>query len=407
MGRLTLNVLLSFAQFEREVTGERILDKIAASKARGMWMGGNLPLGYDLSNDGARRLVVNAGEAETVRGIFRRYLELGSVHDLARNLESRGIRSKPRVRKDGSIIAGKAFSRGALFHLLRNPVYLGLIRHKDARHDGLHDAIVDRGLFDAVQERLDAGPRRNSGGSRAARSRGRLTGRIFDATGERMSPTFAIGARGKRYRYYVSASLQQGRRSSEDGVLRRVPAEILEQALIDRLSRINGIDPEAPMTEVRRIDVFVDHVWITLPKSSEKNVLATLAADEELASDAADPNAARLRMPITFPKRGGATAVELGPDEGPQPDKALIKALRAAHAMLSKDGTGQPTLHESPTSPYQRRLIRLAFLAPDLQVAILTGRQPRDLTLARLLAPDFPIDWEYQRQRFGRPRRDC
>jgi DNA invertase Pin-like site-specific DNA recombinase len=148
MGRLTLNVLLSFAQFEREVTGERIRDKIAASKSKGMWMGGNVPLGYDLPTEGSRALVVNEAEAAAVRTIFSTYLELGSVHALQRWLDARGIRSKRRRTRAGRTIGGRAFSRGALFQLLRNRIYLGQIVHKDKVHDGLHPAIVDVALFE-------------------------------------------------------------------------------------------------------------------------------------------------------------------------------------------------------------------------------------------------------------------
>jgi DNA invertase Pin-like site-specific DNA recombinase len=147
-GRLTLNVLLSFAQFEREVTGERIRDKIAASKQKGTWMGGLVPIGYDVID---RRLVVNQTEAETVREIFRRYLELGSVRLLKEDLNSRGIRSKVRVAKNGNRSGGNLFFRGALYELLSNPIYIGEIRHKGVRHRGLHEPIVDRELWDSTQ----------------------------------------------------------------------------------------------------------------------------------------------------------------------------------------------------------------------------------------------------------------
>ena len=156
MGRLTLNVLLSFAQFEREVTGERIRDKIAASKARGMWMGGNLPFGYDLPAEGRRALVVNPDEAATLRLIFATYLELGSVSALERWLEEHGITSKQRTTVGGRPIGGRPFNRGALFYLLRNRLYLGMIVHRGKVYPGMHTAIVDPDLFQAVQDRLDA-----------------------------------------------------------------------------------------------------------------------------------------------------------------------------------------------------------------------------------------------------------
>jgi site-specific DNA recombinase len=383
MGRLTLNVLLSFAQFEREVTGERIRDKIAASKARGMWMGGNLPFGYDLPKDGTRRLVVNEAEAETVRGIFRRYLDLGSVHDLARDLDARGIRSKGRVGKDGSEIAGRPFSRGALFHLLRNPVYLGLIRHKDALHDGLHDAIVDRDLFDAVQARLAASARSGTGATSAARSRGRLTGRIFDATGERMSPTFAIGARGTRYRYYVSASLQRGAKHPSDNVLRRVPADFLEQALIDRLQRIAGIDAEVPLKAVRRVDVFANQVWITLPKSVAKDAMTRLAEGEDLVEDPTSADSVRLQIPISFPKRGGATR------GGGETGIRTLETVSRLHTFQAC------AFDHSATSPAGVRIAQRAGCVQGLKCATSTQNMRNDATKGK---------WsDTSRRNFSRP----
>lgn len=156
MGRLTLNVLLSFAQFEREVTGERIRDKIAASKAKGMWMGGIPPLGYDLPAPGTRVLRVNAEDAQTVRQIFARYLELKSVHKLAHDLAERAIHSKKRTSATGRSTGGGPFGRGALFHLLRNRLYLGQIVHRGAVHEGQHDAIVDAAVFDRAQVMLSS-----------------------------------------------------------------------------------------------------------------------------------------------------------------------------------------------------------------------------------------------------------
>ena len=207
MGRLTLNVLLSFAQFEREVTGERIRDKIAASKAKGMWMGGHLSLGYDLPAPGSRTLVVNPSEAEIVRTIFSTYRELKSVHALETWLGQRGIRSKQRTALGGKTIGGQTFSRGALFHMLRNRTYLGMIVHKGKVHPGAHPAIIDVDLFEAVQSTLDANRQRTAPAKDIA-SRAPLTGRVFDADGSAMSPTFAYGRKGRIYRYYVSAPLQ-------------------------------------------------------------------------------------------------------------------------------------------------------------------------------------------------------
>jgi DNA invertase Pin-like site-specific DNA recombinase len=236
MGRLTLNVLLSFAQFEREVTGERIRDKIAASKAKGMWMGGTLPLGYDGPTDLATRaLVVNEGEAEQVRLIFRRYIELGSVSALERWLHQQAIRSKAHLTRSGRAMGGLPFSRGALFHLLANRTYLGEITHKDKSYPGAHPPIVEPALFDAAQALLSAN-RTTHRQHPTKVSTMPLRGLLFDADGQPMSPTFAHGRGGKVYRYYVSAPLQQGRGWQLEGdAIRRVPAEAVEALVLDRL----------------------------------------------------------------------------------------------------------------------------------------------------------------------------
>ncbi|MGC2223702.1 MAG: recombinase family protein [Methylocella sp.] len=205
MGRLTLNVLLSFAQFEREVTGERIRDKIAASKKKGMWMGGMPPLGYDVQN---RTLVVKEAEAHIVVEIFRRYLALKSVHALREELADAGIKSKRRTRPDGAEYGGQKFSRGALYLILQNRLYRGEIAHKGNSYPGEQPAIVDKPLWDEVQAVLAANRVERATGARASNP-SLLTGMVFDETGEGLTPTHAI-KKGTRYRYYVSTSLITG-----------------------------------------------------------------------------------------------------------------------------------------------------------------------------------------------------
>ena len=205
MGRLTLNVLLSFAQFEREVTGERIRDKIAASRARGLWMGGHVPLGYDLET---RCLVANPDEAAIVRLIFARYVELGSVASLKAELDARGIVSKARLSATGKAFGGKPFSRGALYRLLANRVYIGQAVHKGRAHPGAHAAIIERALFEAAQTTLNANRITRTNGYHADEP-SLLGGLLVDAQGDRMSPSHAVKNR-KRYRYYVSQALLQG-----------------------------------------------------------------------------------------------------------------------------------------------------------------------------------------------------
>src|SRR5437764_4445761 len=194
MGRLTLNVLLSFAQFEREVAGERIRDKFAASRRKGMWMGGNVRLGYDVID---RHLVVNETEAKTVKLIFERYLELGCVRALRAALDRLAVRSKQRVAETGRMIGGGPFSRGALYYLLRNRVYRGEAVHKGVGHRGEHEAIIDEGLWEAVQAKLSAQDTKRGRGR--AESGALLMGFLFDDRGNRMSPTHTTRKAG-RYR---------------------------------------------------------------------------------------------------------------------------------------------------------------------------------------------------------------
>lgn len=229
MGRLTLNMLLSFAQFEREIAGERIRDKIAASKAKGMWMGGNVPLGYDVRE---RKLIINAAEAETVRLIFRRYAELGSVALLKAELERAGVVSKRREGADGQLGGGKPFSRGALYLMLQNQLYRGEVAHNGNVYPGQHEAIIEPELWLIVQDKLAANHHERSLAV-GAEAPSLLSGLIFDSDGTRPSPTHAV-KKGKRYRYYVSTALITGGRS-EHFKGRRVPAGDVDGLVLDRL----------------------------------------------------------------------------------------------------------------------------------------------------------------------------
>jgi len=221
MGRLTLNVLLSFAQFEREVTGERIRDKIAASKRKGIWMGGLVPLGYEVRE---RQLVINEAEAATVRHIFTRYCELGSVRLLKEELDRNGIRSKVRVSKDGVESGGQVFSRGALYTLLRNPIYVGEIRHKAVCHPGQHALLVDRAIWDKAAQLLREHSRGCGARSSSTKSCA-LIGKLFDESGEGLTPSHVVKG-DRRYRYYVSRSLMKGSAAQVDSGWRLPAAEI-------------------------------------------------------------------------------------------------------------------------------------------------------------------------------------
>ena len=238
MGRLTLNMLLSFAQFEREIAGERIRDKIAASKAKGMWMGGNVPLGYDVKD---RKLVVNEAEAATVRRIFKRYAELGSVSLLKAELDACGVVSKRREGAQGKLSGGKPFSRGNLYLMLQNRLYRGEVSHRDKIHPGQHEAIIDDALWQPVRDILSTNRVDRSLGVEAEEP-SLLAGLLFDTDGGRLSPTHAV-KKGKRYRYFVSAALIAGKRGDQSRG-RRIPAGDIEGLVLDRLRALFASEAE-------------------------------------------------------------------------------------------------------------------------------------------------------------------
>jgi DNA invertase Pin-like site-specific DNA recombinase len=399
MGRLMLNVLLSFAQFEREVTGERIRDKIAASKAKGMWMGGNLPLGYDLPAAGTRTLQVNEAEAKSLRQIFARYLELGSVHALQRELTECGIHSKRHVTVSGKELGGQPFSRGALFHLLRNRLYLGQIVHRDLVHQGEHEAIVDEQLFGRVQQKLDANARRHRAAADSRVVKAPLTGKLFDASGEAMSPTFSRGKSGRSYRYYVSASLQQGTSPGEDHAVRRLPAPAIEQVVAEAGSRLVGPAGQ-PLDQVLAVRLTSDGIVLDLPGSCAADLGLRLCGEERIVHTTG--KVVRVFLPLALPLHGGRRLVLTGAKRNASPDPALIAALRKAHRMTERD-RGLPVIERSPQSPYDRSILRLAFLAPDLQRDILAGRQPPMLNLEKLKRMSIPLAWNAQKAALGWP----
>ena len=380
MGRLTLNVLLSFAQFEREVTGERIRDKIAASKAKGMWMGGNVPLGYDL---GERRLVVNPDEAEQVRHIFSRYLELRSGVALAKELRRNGILSKRCVSRSGRERGGAPFSCGAIYYLLQNRLYLGEIVHQGARHCGEHGAIVSRELFDAVQDAFAATRRaRRERPKRAARFH--LAGLVRDAGGQEMATTFSYGRSGRMYCYYVTGSLDPLRADGDRPL--RVPAAPLERLVLGILARL--LQREVTIAEAQQhvsaIELRDRSIHLILksdgllepfePLSSARDRLQPLSEPDRLV---ADNDGLRLivdRSPVF--RRGGASHTA---DLTKQAQSDAAALLKTAHRLLVFHGMSphNPVAHVRATAPSwqrHRRTMALGLLAPALQKAILQGR---------------------------------
>jgi DNA invertase Pin-like site-specific DNA recombinase len=292
MGRLTLNVLLSFAQFEREVIGERIRDKIAASKKKGMWMGGVPPLGYRVQD---RKLAIVDGEAEIVRSIFRRYAELGSVQLLKEELDAQGRKSKSWTSASGRLIGGKPFSRGALYLMLRNRTYRGEIVHKGQSHPGEHPPIIDHPLWDAVQMRLAGNTAERNSGTRTHQP-SLLAGMLFDAEGNRMTPSYAV-KKGTRYRYYVSRPLITKHQTKRSIGLRIRAAEV-EQLVTSRV-RQWLLDPGAiyqatqlpDLSAQRRLVANAAEIgksWPELPGTRQRAVLTRLIEHIDVGADQID-----------------------------------------------------------------------------------------------------------------------
>ena len=273
-----------------------------------------------------------------------------------------------------------------------------MIVHKGRAHPGRHQAIIDADLFEAVQARLDANTRRRAS-NREQKVNAPLAGRLFDADGRPMSPTFSHGRGGKLYRYYVSAPLQQGaRRGPSDTAIRRISAPPLEVALTTVLRRVIPGSPDDPITLVARAELHDQSLHCLLPIDRIVAMRERLETHERVEPDPVDARLARLHLPLV--QRRGQTWVLKGPRAGNRPDPVLVRALHSAHAMLHQDDAGLPVLVTAPDTPYRRRLVRLAFLAPEIQRAIVEGRQSAGLTLAQLLKGPIPLDWSQQAARF-------
>ena len=434
MGRLTLNVLLSFAQFEREVTGERIRDKIAASKKKGMWMGGPVPLGYDVRD---RKLVVNPGEAETVRTIFRLYLELGTVRALHNEVCRLGLVTKRRRSAAGRETGGGPFTRGHLYQLLGNPLYVGEVSHKGACYPGQHEAIVDRGLFDAVRKTL-AGNTFDRRSTTNASAPGLLAGLVQDETGDPLCPTHA-SKKGRRYRYYVSTRLMHGTDGTEGGW--RLPAKALEEAVVNALSaflrderrmqdalRLGGATPDRLRmvltnaselagglqdsivlhTLLHRVTLSPDAVHLEVSRSG----LSSLLPGDDAPGSLPREGTIEYTVPVRLQRRGvEAKLAMLSREHGmANIDPKLIGLVARAHLwseqLLGPDAGSLTEIaacngvHPSDLG----RDLQLAFLAPDIVEAILNGWQPVELTAHRLRRIGaLPLAWDRQRQLLGFP----
>src|SRR5437868_5787097 len=317
MGRLTLNVLLSFAQFERELSSERVRDKIAGSRRKGKWTGGSVPLGYDAKD---KKLVINKAEAETVRTIFRRYLELGSFSRLVADLDARGIVTKRRNTKVPKYRGGIPFTYGPLAYFLKNRIYLGEIHHGGKWFKGEHEAIIDRATFDRVQELLKS----NSQGRKVKRSDSgaMLQGKLFDDKGNRMSPSFS-SKNGIRYRFYVSSALLRGRKGAA-GSVARIAAEVIEQAIVKAL-RARSLDREVDDSEL-----IGRHLLRAEFGKSEIQLSLRLDEPQETAQPTLGCRSASVDPAVTIPWDPPAHSAEPPQQNGSrpseQPDQKLIQA---------------------------------------------------------------------------------
>jgi site-specific DNA recombinase len=445
MGRLTLNVLLSFAQFEREVIGERVRDKIAASKRKGMWMGGSVPLGYDVKD---RKLVINRAEARAVVDIFQRYLRVRSVRVLAEDLAKAGIRSKRRVHADGTEYGNQRFSHGALYLLLQNRTYLGEATHKGKSYPGQHAAIVDRKLWGSVQAALNENRVARATGARTKHP-SLLTGILFDEAGGRLTPTHC-NKKGTRYRYYVSTALVTGTPTGSSP-RRRVPAGNLEMVVLDRVrtfltnrvaildaigdeangiasrrnlfDRASQIAAELGMQEpdrtktiiralVRRVEIKPDCVQIDVSRGRLTALLTAPSIDLPMVED--EPSGSRddvlsLTAAAKLTRIGREMKMVVADNSEAAADPSLLRIIASAHdirARLLADtrlGVHDVARQERVTAAYIYTLLRLPWLAPDITTAIVNGQQPPQLNAKKLkrLTARLPGDWSKQRALLG------
>jgi site-specific DNA recombinase len=418
MGRLTLNMLLSFAQFEREITGERIRDKVAASKKRGIWMGGAVPFGYRVEN---RALHIIEEHATFVRNIFERYLKVGSVVRLKAVLDAENVRLPVRVARTGKTTGGGLISRGHLYWILSNPIYVGRLRHKGQIHDGLHTPIVDRETWDRVQRRLEqqtqprADPRQNDESF--------LAGKLYDDRGNRMGPSHAAKG-GRRWRYYVSRALLTGR-TADAGSVARVPAAQIEnqvfdavkgalafKCLIDGLGERSRVDPSAeaaaahppagePIREFsirRRVLDAIERVTIG----------ATQIEIQLSDSGAIGVEDRTLTLPWAQPSPYQRRQIILGAGEPRSPIRPMrvraravfAESLRNAHLWLDELVSDPRQTIEAIAAREQksersiRMTLSLAFVAPPIVAAAIEGRLPRGFGSKRLM--DLPMVWSHQ-----------
>lgn len=416
MGRLTLNMLLSFAQFEREVTGERIRDKIAASKKKGMWMGGVPPLGYQAKE---RQLVIEGAEAAVVRRLFNLYTEHRCIVRTKQAADQLGLRSRPTAKYPD----GPSFTRGGIYWLLTNPIYAGRIRHKDQSYEGQHQPLIDPIAWDEVQESLTSHSSGRVRGRRNVAHPSALAGKIVDDLGERLTPSHAKSSGGRR-RYYVSKCLIE-RSTKQASTGWRLPAAHVEQTVAsivaDHLSASGvatrvldaapaaktisdldhrlkaGFDPKSALALVQQVRIAQGQINIQLSHSAIADAL-------NLLSNEVAPAFLQISRTFQMRRRGVETRLLLG-DDPTMLDPALLKFVARAHAWWEQILGGSTLGALAKREGITKRLIGLhlpaAFLAPDILELIMDGRQPMSLTAQALRTRAIPALWDDQRVMFG------
>lgn len=442
MGRLTLNMLLSFAQFEREVTGERIRDKIAASKRKGMWMGGYSPLGYDVWE---RKLVVNQREAVQVERIFRLYTELGSVRLLQEQLAAEGITTKRRALPEGRTGGGRPLLRGNLYEMLQNRLYRGEVAHKDNVYPGEHSAIIDPALWDQVQAELSDRRVERTTRSRSAQP-SLLAGMVYDAADHRLTPSHAKKG-SKRYRYYVSKSLIADTADKADGM--RLPAGELDMLVIGALlklirapstlleavghDQLEGVEQRQLLSAAARFAIewdqlgaarvrFVVRVAIARVVVQPDRVMVSvtmrrltdliLGRDEQHITNTTESQGAPhvISVPASLRRAGQEMRLVVEGDHVTAVDATLAKlvhqGLQFRDQLLTAQDIGIAELATAAgvSGSHFTRVLRLGFLAPDILAAIASGRQPVGFTATKLLRDTrLPLAWSEQRTLLGFP----
>jgi site-specific DNA recombinase len=418
MGRLTLNMLLSFAQFEREITSERIRDKVAASKKRGIWMGGAVPYGYRVEN---RALHIVEEHAEFVRALFRRYLEVGSVVRLKAVLDAESVRLPVRVVGTGRTTGGGLISRGHLYWILSNPIYVGRLRHRGQIHNGLHAAIVDQETWDRVQRRLEqqtqprADPRHNPESF--------LAGKLYDDRGNRMGPSHAAKG-GRRWRYYVSRALLKGRKS-DAGSAARIPAAKIEKQVFDAVKRalasnrlIDGLGERSPVepsakaagahpTAGEPIQFFSIHqkVLDAIERVTIGKETIEIRLSDAIPTGGQDRTLALPWIPASPYQRREIIQGEGEPRSPIRPMRVRARAvfaesLRNAHLWLDelvsdpRQTIEAIAAREHKSERSIRLTLSLAFVAPPIVAAAIEGRLPRGFGTKRLMG--LPTVWSHQ-----------